>query len=236
MRFWPTVYAIVCAVAAMVSSGESRGAGPSFQCGATIDPLAQVVCSDPKLSQLELVYVQSYQALRQQVGVDGQAALRTEANAHYLHMVQACGLPRLGPLTAPPANSVPCVSQKLSQARERWLSRLSGVAREEATRPIDRHLALQQALKQAGFLPPDAEIDGNYGPGTRAAIKEWQSAHDQEPNGFLSGQQAAMLTAGVTQTAVPQVPVPQVHVSTGPSWRMRPGIIPLSALTRVPSP
>ena len=52
---------------------------------------------------------------------------------------------------------------------------------------------VQERLTVLGYNPRG--IDGIFGPGTRAAIVQWQDAQDLEGTGFLSAEQLQLLTA-----------------------------------------
>ncbi len=50
---------------------------------------------------------------------------------------------------------------------------------------------IQQALRAAGYDPGSA--DGVFGPRTRAAIRDWQSARSERATGYLDGPAAEAL-------------------------------------------
>jgi peptidoglycan hydrolase-like protein with peptidoglycan-binding domain len=56
-------------------------------------------------------------------------------------------------------------------------------------------MALQRDLAEVGFLRRSATIDGVYGPITRAAIVAWQKARGRYMTGFLSEEEAKLLSA-----------------------------------------
>lgn len=94
-------------------------------------------------------------------------------------------------------------------------------AHEEATRPIDDHIALQRKLQALGFLPSEVVPDGVYGDATRRAILRWQEQASQ-PNrdGFLGNDDALSLMPELaTETSTQGVPPPprqrQEQVLTG---------------------
>ncbi len=64
----------------------------------------------------------------------------------------------------------------------------------EAVLSLTDKQALQEALKWYGFY--DGTIDGNYGPGTRASMAAWQTAHSYDPTGILTTRQRDALTSG----------------------------------------
>ena len=194
------------AATASPGPGPTAGArdriGPSFKCAPGQDALAQIICSDSDLSELDLLFVQSYQAIRNQLDEEGQQALRVEANDFHNSILQDCGIPRTA-LVAQPDRFLECVKPRYLKQRASWLSRVVGPAAEEANRPIGEHLALQQKLQNLGFLPTTAEVDGVYGPATRAAISAWQVAQGKPPTGFLSNADADTLGRQEAPTAQP---------------------------------
>ena len=195
------------AVTALPSPGATAGArgriGPSFKCAPGQDPLAQIICSDFDLSQIDLLFVQSYQALRNQLDQIGQEALRLEANDFHNSVLQDCGIPHTG-LVPQPDRFLDCVKPRYLSQRALWLSRLTGPAVEEANRPIGEQLALQQRLQELGFLLTTAEVDGVYGPATRAAISAWQIAQARPATGFLSNADADGLRRQEVAAAPPR--------------------------------
>jgi hypothetical protein len=198
-----------------VSTAPARQSGPSFACPSPRDPLAQLICSDPKLSRLDLEFVQVYQALRQQVGEAGQQQVRREAVEFGLFVRRSCGIAlaqsadsKAPPLPAAPPTAASCVLQAYSQRKSLWQARLNGPAAEEASRPFEQQVALQAALQRLKFLPETATTDGLFGPATRAAISAWQNASGRTPNGLLADADAAALeeSAGVGPAVVASAP------------------------------
>jgi peptidoglycan hydrolase-like protein with peptidoglycan-binding domain len=92
------------------------------------------------------------------------------------------------------------VRARYEAQRSVWLNylRTNTDAQEEANRSLERHVALQRALRTLGHLPADAAIDGVYGPTTRAAIASWQRAEGVNASGFLSNFQANLLEQRVS--------------------------------------
>ena len=177
--------------------------GPSFDCAAVHTPAAQLICSSPDLSRIDLMFTQTYYALRQQVGEAGWQALKVEAVDFENRTLQRCGVPATGLLPPDPGPWVACLSAAYERQRGVWLSRLSGPALEEAQRPIDQHVALQRDLQSLGFLPPTATIDGAYGAATRSAILAWQGAHGLPATGLLGNQDSATLEEQVLTSTTP---------------------------------
>ncbi len=171
------------AILLAITAGRAWAIGPSFDCAAAHTPVAQLICSSPDLSRIDLMFVQAYYALRQQVGPAGWQTLKAEAADFENRTLQRCGIPAAGALPPDPGPWVACLSAEYERQRTVWLSRLVGAAREEANRPVDQHVALQHDLQSLGFLPPTATIDGVYGAATRTGIVSWQRSFGQPETG-----------------------------------------------------
>jgi Putative peptidoglycan binding domain len=173
--------------------GVTEQVGPSFDCRAAKQPLAQTLCADADLSRVDLRFAQAYWALFSQVGDSGSRDLKQE-DLRFLDAVQQqCGIPRSGPVVAQTEVTRNCVKNAYEAQRTVWILRLTPPFSQEANRRIERHIALQRALQQFGFLPADAVIDGVYGPGTREAISQWQQSQNLKATGVLSDTDAAAL-------------------------------------------
>jgi uncharacterized protein len=199
-----TRFALVFAAAFLTFGGASASGatlpariGPSFDCDGATMPLALMICASPKLSRLDLRFVQAFQALLYQVGKAGRSELWQEAINFQKSILQECGIPEAGPISGSPD----CLAAAYERQRRLWLSRLEGAAREEAIRPIREHVALQAKLQQLGFLPATAKIDGVYGPSTRAAILAWQGANGEPETGFLGNAHASALEGAAPRVA-----------------------------------
>ena len=179
---------------ATVASSPTR-IGPSFDCSKAYSPLALMICASPALSKVDLRFVQAYQALWQQVGKEGQRQLLREAVDFQNAVLRACRIPETGPVSGSPE----CVAAEYERQRSIWLSRLTGPASQEASRPIEQHIALQAQLQKLGFLPAAVTIDGVYGDATRSSILAWQGVNRRAQTGFLDDADATAL-AGTRET------------------------------------
>ncbi len=184
--------------------------GPSFACPrpAPADGLSQMICDDRDMSREELVFEQAYYALRQADGRAGWKALKVEAVALNTALRTRCGIPLAGaPDQTMPPGAAACYIDQTQKDRSGWLQRLTGPAREEAARPIEQHIALQQRLVDLGYLPPGTRADGIYGETTRTAIEAWQGvAGRPQATGFLSDDDASALSASTVRASVPAAP------------------------------
>jgi predicted aspartyl protease/uncharacterized protein len=168
---------------------SSNRIGPSFDCSKAGYPLAFLLCADADLSRLDIRFGQAYWALFQQLGPEGQPELKQEDLTFFDQVQAQCQIPRSGPLTAEAWRGRTCVQDAYEKMRETWVARLTGPAREEATRSPEKHLALQQELQELGFVPP-GPIDGVYGRDTRAAILAWQNARGRAATGLIGDAEA----------------------------------------------
>ena len=211
-----TVCSASSAACAQGSSTEQRHLGPSFPCPSPHDPLAQLICSSPDLSEADLRYVQAYQALGAQLGPSGQSKLRQEGVAFDKTVRSQCGIGPPDSGTTASSSAIPCVLRRYMAQRNLLADRLTGTAAEEAARPLQSHVALQANLKALGFLPSDATVDGVYGPATRTAILQWQQSQSRPLTGFLGNSDAAFLEQQVASIATPLASTDHNTTELGP--------------------
>lgn len=170
---------------------------PSFSCPrpAPVDGLAQMICDDPGMSREEAVFTQAYYALRHATRRAGWKALTIQASMFDSGLRSTCGMPQVGAANQTmPRDAASCYASLSERERDIWLGRLTGAAYQEAIRPIEQHLALQQRLVDLGFLRHDVTVDGIYGEATRIAIVTWQRANRRaHADGFLSDADADAL-------------------------------------------
>jgi peptidoglycan hydrolase-like protein with peptidoglycan-binding domain len=129
---------------------------------------------------------------------DRKWSLQQDAISFLTDVKARCGLSSQGP--APPLTEQlrSCISTAYDKQRSEWITRLPPVAVPEVSRRIDQHIALQRDLSEVGFLPTSAAIDGVYGSTTRAAITAWQKARRHPATGFLSDEEANVLSDQAT--------------------------------------
>lgn len=173
---------------------------PDFNCAADLskDSIATMLCQNSEAAKHELIFDQTYYALRQIVGKEGWKALKQEAIADD-DVFKACVGPETADGALPRADPY-CYISTMDALTQKYRRRLSGSALEEASRPIDQHIALQQKFIDLGYLPAGSVADGVYGEATREAISTWQRvAHRPASDGFISDADAAVLSASTTQ-------------------------------------
>jgi uncharacterized protein/predicted aspartyl protease len=177
--------------------------GPGFDCSKAVRPLALIICADPDLAEVDFRFNQAYWALFQQLNGPARHGLLQEDAAFIDAVQEQCRVPRSGGLAAQEWQTKLCIRGSYEGQRIRWLFRLSDPAYEEATRPAERHLALQGSLQSFGFLAGASVTDGVYGEQTRNAIIAWQTARGRAPTGLLGDDDARALERDNTGTAGP---------------------------------
>jgi len=202
--------------------------GPGFDCSKAKHTLALMICGDPDLSRVDLMFNQAFWALYQQLDEGQQREQLKEEDIEFLDDVQGeCWVPTDGP----PSDTLRahnCVKENYAAQRGIWLSRLRGIALEEASRPLERHVLLQRKLRQLGLLGGPVIPEGVYTHDTRQAIVAWQLARNRPPTGFLSDADAALLEQeGETITAAlppkPAEPSPMQPVAPSPGPKKEQG-------------
>lgn len=170
---------------------------PDFSC----DPpppkngVATMLCSDSEAAKHELMFDQVYYALRQQVGEKGWPELKRRIILEENQVDQKCGLPVPGADNqAIPPQGAACYETEMDKlAATEKENLVSAAAKEEASRPIDQHIALQQKLIDLGWLD-GTKADGVYGEETRRAVRGWkESTHLDLVTAYLSDEDSEAL-------------------------------------------
>jgi peptidoglycan hydrolase-like protein with peptidoglycan-binding domain len=192
---------------------------PSFDCTKARSTVAIILCNEPEAAAADwdvnsaswALYFSVNESGRQTVDADQQAwrqsldaicALprqQTPEDQADLAMTQFAGRMMLGPRFNIPGPQpitrahVSCLI-KAYRARAAMLrSNLTGDALAESRLRPEQRVKLQEALVEKGFFRPD-EIgsgthDGQFGPITRKAIKQFQKTLGAFPSGFLTSDQ-----------------------------------------------
>ena len=93
---------------------------------------------------------------------------------------------------------VSCVTRAYRARAAAYRSKLAGDARAESNLSPGQLLQIQKALIEGGFL--NDEADGEFGPTTRNAIKQYQQANGFPQSNFLSATERQALLAGPVGT------------------------------------
>jgi peptidoglycan hydrolase-like protein with peptidoglycan-binding domain len=192
---------------------------PSIDCTETRNTVALILCSGPEGARADWDLNSASWALYFAVDESQRPKFNLDQQAWRQSLDAICALPRqltqqeqaqqltaqtmgrmiLGPrlvLPRPPPitqGHVNCVLNAYRARAAMLRSRLTGDALAESRLTAEQHVQIQQALAEKGFLRADqigsGTYDGEFGPITRSAIKQFQRSLGVSPSGFLSGDQ-----------------------------------------------
>lgn len=208
-----TIQFIAIAVALQFSSSQAFAVeGPSFDCTHGVrQTLAAILCTNPEAAEADWDVNRAYWALfsddREETkfneAVNQRCAippLETQQERAGRVFVQEFSRRMLGsglPLPTPQPlteQHVRCVVKMFHDRATALRSRLTGDALAESNLTPDEHIDIQVALDRKGFLQNKirsygASADGQFGPNTRLAIKDFQRSMGAQATGFLSNEQ-----------------------------------------------
>jgi peptidoglycan hydrolase-like protein with peptidoglycan-binding domain len=195
--------------------------GPSFDCSHGVkSALAQVLCAGPGAAQADWdlnAAVWAYHAdnptagnknlenwshsmndrcrLPRPLSQDEQVGRAMAGQIGRMVLGTEFRIPGQQPITQEHVN---CVVSLFHQEAASLRSKLRGDALAESKLTPEEHVEIQQALIDKGFLQNrtkgyGAEADGQFGPNTRIAIKQFQQSIGASQTGFLSQEQMTTL-------------------------------------------
>ena len=173
-------------------AGDALAArNPGYSCSGSLDPAAELVCSDDELSRASSELSQVYYAVRGSVDQSLWQGYKQKAVEFLKAALRRCEIPAKAKVSNDRLSATKvCLLDDIRQQRAYWLAELRSLnkpeALEEATRSTDQNIRLQQALRDQGWLPADAEIDGVFGEGTRQAVRRMQTSRGMSATGLLS--------------------------------------------------
>lgn len=153
-----------------------------------------MLCQNSEAAKHELIFDQTYYALRQMVGKSGWKALKQEVVSDD-DALKECIVP-FTPEGELPEADPDCYIKKMDALTEKYKGRLSGAALEEASRSLDQHILIQQKLMDSGYPKNAKSADGVYGEATRIGILEWQKKNNISQTGFISDDEARFILSG----------------------------------------
>ena len=212
-----TIQFIVMAAAILFSGSQAFAVeGPSFDCSQGVrQTLAVILCVNPDAARADWEVNSAYWALftddREETtfneAVNQRCALpplETQQERAGRVFVQEFGRRMFGqglPIPTPQPvteRHVRCVIGMFHNRAEELRRRLMGDALAELNLSPDEHIDIQAALARKGFLQNrvrsyGANADGQFGPNTRSAIKDFQRSIGAQATGFLSSEQRIAL-------------------------------------------
>ena len=151
-----------------------------------------LVCQTPELQTADLRQMQAYYTLRHAQPAR-QQELRNQFTSRIQALVRDCSTEQVRASGSQPT----CVTQAFGNLGDFWIQQLqqtgNAAALEEARQPVEQFVGAQRALRERGFLPDSAVLDGVYGSGTRDAVARFQAERGIASGGFLTGATLAAL-------------------------------------------
>ena len=204
---WITTLASGIATILLSSTGSGHAVdGPSFDCSHGVNTsLAIILCSNSDAAKADWNLSSAFWAAFKNDRDEN------EQNAFNQSMRWRCSLPtqpseldRLYGFPLRPAAQpitevhVRCVISVFNARTAILRARLRGDALVESKLTPEEHIEIQQALIVKGWLRNRvqkyrANADGQFGPNTRAAIRDYQQSVGATPTGFLSAPQRLAL-------------------------------------------
>jgi uncharacterized protein len=181
-------------------------------CARAGDPLTRLICRSEELRAVSVASARAFSALRQQQGRAAERALVLGAAQAQADLLRACGMDVYAPEKALDQRDTEmrsaCILAGFRAQLSDWMARLSGAAREEATRPAQALEQGQLDLREIGLLDDRTVVDGVYRTSTRQAILRWQRHAGRPETGLLGDADAAALgAAAMTPAAAAQPPL-----------------------------
>ncbi len=178
----------------------------SGSCDSESNPIGALICDDLDAQWIVLENARAYYLMRFL-----RPGLRDELSAASVTFQRAlldkCAVRSALSKPDKQAKSVLCVTSRYTAETQRLTAEIKRSAPaaviEELARPIARHLQLQGELLDLGYLPPGAEVDGIYGPQTRAGIQLLEVESGWSATGVMTDQVAAKVDASITSSAPP---------------------------------
>ena len=180
---------------------------PDFKCGTLGSLIMDQSYINEHLGRTDIELYQPVQALRHAYP-EQRNALRDQLARELKSIEQSCRLP--AKFARDPLDNLsgtekfaPCVKGAYSKLRATMVAQGSSYGssdmREEISRNVSDHVFGQFLLKQLGFLPTTADIDGSFGQGTRTALLAAQAEAKLDQSGFLSDKTFTFLVTKVGQ-------------------------------------
>ncbi len=172
---------------------------PTFDCAKARSATARIICLDQAGANADWDLISAYWARYGALGEDGQKAF-DQAHQDWLDdLKQVCRLNAQQGAFIPSQQQ--CVLDAYRKRAAAYRSQLHGDALDESRFTPEQRAEIQRSLIGLGLLSDTA--DGEFGPRTRAAIKQFQRQSGFVETGFLTGQQRQQLLVGNQVVAGP---------------------------------
>lgn len=221
----------------LVSGFAAAERNPGYSCAGSLDPAAQITCRDDDLTAASFRVAQAYYAVRGATDPSIWPTYKQRAVDFLKATIRTCEIPARGAVPLERMRLVKaCMLNDMNQQRGHWIAELRRLGNADAVAEAERepleHVRQQQWLKDQGWLPADAEIDGIYGEGTRNAIRRMQASKGLPLTGFLAATTVPLAASPASSSQTPPAPSPQpvaVAIPFVPSQPTTPIVVPTAA-------
>jgi uncharacterized protein len=171
------------------ASGPNFSSQPTFDCAKARSPLAVLICSDSQAARADWELVTASWARYFSLNENDRPKFKENEDKWFASVARKCKLTSQRPPFA--LEQISCVTGAYRARAAAYRSKLTGDALAESKLSRDQLVQIQQALIAAGYLNDDA--DGESGPATRSAIRQYQQANGLPQSGYLSLTQSQAL-------------------------------------------
>jgi len=165
------------------SQGVPGPAKPTIDCTEARSSLARIICSGPEAASADWNLNAASWALRFSIDPSEREVFSKREVEWLQSLTQRCGLPT-NPEATISAQAKRCVIDAYRTRESEYRAKLKGDALAEVNLSVEQRVEIQKALLSLGFLQGDA--DGEFGPVTRRAIRDFLVARGMREAGFLS--------------------------------------------------
>ena len=170
-----------------VAHDSTISSWPTFDCEKAKSNLGLLICSGEETARADWDYKIAHWARYFSLDEDDRAAFWKDQDKWTKSLDKKCQLS--GPPFSRKQKS--CVIDAYEKRAAQYRSKLRGGALAESKLTPEQLSQIQQALITMGFFR--GEADGQFGPLTRAAIREYREANGLPPSDFLSVAQTQAL-------------------------------------------
>jgi tetratricopeptide (TPR) repeat protein len=179
---------------AIVNISISR---PTFDCAKARSPLAVLICSDREAAQADWDLITASWARYFSLNENDRRRFSGDQDQWFASVARKCRLTNQKPPF--PREQISCVIAAYRGRAAAYRSKLTGDALAESKLNPQQLVQVQQALITGGYL--DGDADGEFGPATRSAIRQYQQANGFPQSNYLSvTQRQALLVEGQVGT------------------------------------
>jgi len=180
-----------------LSYGQNLSAKPTFDCVKAKSATARILCLDQDGANADWSLSSTYWALYFYLAENERAAFDKSQQQWLESLTRVCNLNNQQTSFSPPQRQ--CVLNAFRDRIAEYRTQLRDVASLESQLSPERHAAIQQALISLQLLSDQA--DGEFGPNTRAAIRQYLARSGLPESDFLTEPQERKLLLDAGQNS-----------------------------------